>query len=472
MGAVLLYTVGNSDLLLDGRPLERGQRGKGQEIDNNFEEYRPRLATPLLDACLQWLERRKVGLDRIYFFGTDQPEGVPEQHRGQDTVYAAQVLVRFAKVHYPNARVKPAGLKCDASSYGEVYRWFEKALPRGKEGDTYYLCPTGGTTAMSVGLLLHGIARSRENCKVLYVSRGASEAEVSDFPIQFLAELKRERVRQAVGVYDFPSACRLIGGDTPWLEHICRYGALRLNADLAGARDSLDKALTTAPAQCKEALRSEMVGLLHELEQPRRKGELAKSGPALVEEFYYELDAAWKQERYQYVLMRLERLGEILARHLVEKYTGLPTDEKQDKNRFIAKVEGLPVLRCFLENYKLKNGVMLKYDRMGVLTFLAIIDYLVAGDAGRHFPPLPGQSVDKLTRVRRVLGRLDSLREWRNDVVHDFKGVSRPDILRTYGVDSETGLFSDLADTLAFIGRKTDRSPYKQVAELVSQALG
>lgn len=76
MSVVALYTVGNSDLLLDGKPLNN-PRQQGQELLNafkqsNFEQYASPLTFPLLEPCLNYILARHACLNRLVLFGTNR----------------------------------------------------------------------------------------------------------------------------------------------------------------------------------------------------------------------------------------------------------------------------------------------------------------------------------------------------------------------------------------------------------------
>lgn len=483
MSVVALYTVGNSELELDSVPLHPvNQRQKGQELDNLFEHYASRLHAPMLEACIRYVLARHPCLDRLVLFGTDQPEAVGEKYRNSDTLYIAQVLAKLAQHCFPPPgrknpkpgvrETKTRTLKCDASAYDEVYKWFGSALSRLIPGDTYYLCPTAGTPAMTQGLLLQGILHSREHCQVLYVPRGSTEAEERSFATVFLRDLRRERVHQALNSQDFAGACRLLDAQEGWRGPFCRYAACRLRSDFSQARLALDEAIGRADAEDKAKLRAIRDDLLQEL-KVAIESEFVVKAPALLEELYYNAQVTWDQERYDDFLVRLVRFEEICARYLVEKHLHLPTDEVRQSRKFIQAVEDNGYLLEYSKSQKV-DQVPLDYHKMGIPVFLALVRYLAEKGLNKEdqvVVTLEQQS--RLGRLYRLLCSLDTLRAWRNNIVHDFQGVSKEAVLQQYrettGVESEP--LEAMSQVLELLSRRADRNPFNEAAALISKAL-
>lgn len=471
MAVIVFYTVGNSELHLDGLPLPRGrQRETGQELLSGFNMNAGRLSAPMLSSCLAYISAKHEKIDRLILFATDQPEALGAYRNG-DTVFVAKVLEKLLPrlLSSKIAKAEVPALNCDVASYDEVYKWFGNRFKKlGLSGSdvTFYLCPFGGTPAMTMGLLLQGILHHRGGCQVVYVPRGSSDAEAQPFATSFLSDIRKERLAQTLQARDFLSACELASGAGGLMHSLCRYGAARLNSDFAGARQELNKAVEESAAPLKTKLREVRDGL-KELQEATGTN-LAEKAPPLLEELYYRSCIAWRQGRYDDFLVYLGRFEEVSARMLVEKHLGFSTDmqRKRDRDNFQTGITADQQLSSFLDRQQVDNNP-LDRTRVGIPLFLALVRYLPLS------PRFANEERTRFSQLNERLAKLDKLREWRNDIVHDFCGVSEKDLLNEYhsrtGVDGSP--LDDMASVLTLIGRRTDRNPFDEAADLILKGI-
>lgn len=421
---ILLYTVGNREVYIDGDVPKR-ERFRSQ-CRQMLEEMRarpdqlPRVAVPRLRACLDYISRQGVEeLHAIYLVVT---EGNPDPSFAESDTREAGELAKLwlTKVVRPNLPrlLSRTGVslivldKVEPNEYGRVYyRLGERfaRLPDAQEIARAWLYPHPGTPAMSIAVILHALARWRERVRMLMVPEGQGAAEESPFPRAFLRDMRREVLLARLQAYDLAGALALAPEEGP-LREVLASALARSRFDFAAAHRHLDRALAAmvaSPGSVSQAvrdLRDALASLPSRPEPAESRGHLA--------ELVWNARLCWRAGRYVDFLGRMYRLQEGLMRHWLERL-GFATDDsperqQESRRRFWERVDALGVGERVSREYGVERGGALNRP-----AFTAVLSALLeAGMAGelepeiRQLLPLVWEPIRGLAELRNrsILG--------------------------------------------------------------------
>ncbi|PMP73142.1 MAG: hypothetical protein C0184_16475, partial [Chloroflexus aggregans] len=171
MEALLVCNVGNRDLDCPTLPKQTSERQWAQAALAQYDKLRTTFQLRIIAKALRYLAEQSVTLVRVVLIASDQPVSVGEQFYQSDTVYTAQIIARLlADGLTPYPPVDPARIEtwiiqdehgngCDPSDYDLTLRFLERQLLKlaaEYPNHTAFLEVTGGTPAMTTGLLIAG----------------------------------------------------------------------------------------------------------------------------------------------------------------------------------------------------------------------------------------------------------------------------------------------------------------------------
>jgi hypothetical protein len=485
----LFYTVGNRDLLIDGKvPTGPGFRSACEEfkalIDADPGQV-SRLQAPQLKNCLDHLLRVEgVGeLTKVYLVVTDQ--NPDPQYRESDTAAAGELLVSwleslrsqkdYARLLGKTAfrRLTLAGI--NPSDYAAVYRRLRAGLPR-LEAGVFWVHPVSGTPAMTMGLVLAAAGRWGEAVQVLFQTPHLP-VEKSPITLEIFAEAVRTRLLDRLERLDFAGAAALAGagpggaGPAGWLPAyqaeavglLVMSGLERSRFNFAGA----DRWLAEAVVRISdEALREEVRSLRLELRPLLETPDSAAATRPFLVELIFNARACWMAGREVDFLGRAYRLQEGLARFLLESL-GFPTDEApsrrdETRRRFWERAAELGLREALPVDPAVQFGGSINRPAM-----LGVLRALV----GRRPAGLDlGLAEEFLPWLEGVLDGLSTLRN-RTILGHGFEPVERGEVERL--VREGTGLeVGEWLKRMACTLNPEARDPFAATVSVVRRMLG
>ena len=478
MSVILLASVGNRDLLVDGEHLPpEVHREQGQRILSAFESYRGRLAAPQIACCVAWVLERHPHLDSVVLLVTDQPESVSARHRDKDTIFVGQIIKRLLAAQFKQ-QVQKVRLASIASGnpavpdemYDEVGKILS-CLPGRPEVEKCYVLPVGGPPAVSNALLLHSCRLFEARCVPLYLREGSTRPEPTDFERQIRIGLVRRMALERLRVDDYFGVENLLaeaGEEGRACRAFAAYAHRRLNFDFESARDVLEAAMPSLRGADRDLARRLLDSLQTFLERGWSGGgpQLeAERSLALIAELYHNSRITFRSGRYIEFLGRAIRFVEACSRYAVERGFGVDTDERKGRGRFQRFLQDNPALDDYLRSRSVDGGA-LDPARMTIPVFLAMVDYLAEGrwtssttvepvGAGLSALRTPVAEKPALTdwgALAQLLRRLDRLRYLRNRsiIAHDFEGVSEEKLKAAYR-DSDAEARHPLEDMQAVL---------------------
>jgi hypothetical protein len=488
---LLISTIGNRDLTLDGSLLPREEfRDRTAELLEQCRRERAavlgRLQAPILEPVVRWVLRQHTeppGPSRpeprrpqlcVYLVATDQPETTPQ--RVSDTLHAAALLREWLA-----DRFKAHGLQStkfwtyqsNPADYDEAYRYFQelerqRSFPDSGDFDIVYLNPTGGTPALTFGLLTVVLPFYGARAVVLYLPNGR------DLPIrlnvgqQFRRAQLLDDVATQLDQWEFGRAAELLqrAGVPGHLAALTRALAYRLNFDFTLALRTIEHEVIPPSSG---ALRSAAIAQQEQLARLRDHAEALHNAvvprpdcyPPLLRELYVNTLLTWEAGRYADFLARAFRFEEAALRWAVEETLHLPTGSaKQPRGSalpaFVEGIEGDPELLQHAQSPY--EGRKLDYRRAPTRDLL------------RHLLDTPRLRSDPTAQqVKTLTDRLRRLSELRNMsiVAHGFKGVSREAIEHAY----EEDCLADLRALARAVGVDPDVNPLAEARAALLDAL-
>lgn len=476
---LLISSIGNRDLTLDGSLLPREEfRDRTAELLEQSRRDRAavlgRLQAPILEPVIRWVLQQHTeppGPDRpeprrpqlkVYLVATDQPETT--RQRFSDTLHAAELLREWLADRFKAYGLQSTKIwtyQSNPADYDEAYRYFQelerqRSFPDPGDFDIVYLNPTGGTPALTFGLLTVVLPFYGARATVLYLPNGR------DLPIQLNVgqEFRRAQllddVRLQLDEWEFGRAAELLerAGASSHLAAFARALAYRLNFDFTLALRTIERAVIP---RSSGTLRNAAIAQQEQLTRLRDVAEALQNAdaprpdcyPPLLRELYVNTVLTWNAGRYADFLARAFRFEEAALRWAVEATLHLPTGSaKQPRGSalpaFVEGIERDPELRQPVESPY--EGRTLDYKRAPTRELL------------RHLLATPRLRSDPTAqRVKALTDRLRRLSELRNDsiVAHGFKGVSREAIIEAYGGEP----LDDLRALAEAVGMDPDANP-------------
>lgn len=390
---------------------ERLKADRGSELN--------RFCLPIITPCLEYLSSEDAAdaLQTITFVVTDQPERVPKRITDSiNMVPLCKDLLQAINPALSSVTFRTLAVMSDphldASAYRQVGQQLPSLLPP-KEGDRYYMFLSGGIQSVAQALKQHGLRLYGEAwipCQVeeprdpaaLY--RGESSplesVKALDRGNPFLEDALMTTVRTLVEQYDYYAALQvwrssLLGTSplTDKVEPLLKHAVARLNYDF-------DDAYTLAPTLSPD-LNPESRTLPIELREIRDGAAVALEQGQLVQ-----------------FIVRVATFYENCMRFLDAKLTGddawLRDKEVPSRSLVVAlgTVVGLKASPTPRHTFRIDREI---------LKAVANTNELYKGKPS-------------LNTLRTLLGRLDRVYDFRNDVLHRMESVT------SNSVKNETGL--------------------------------
>ncbi len=483
MHKLLFCNVGSSDLDRALLPeLSRlSERERAQRILAQWDAYAQRLRLPIISKALRYVLNQPGDLARLTLIASNQGDAPPADPYltdlwGKDTHGTAQVIARILAMGCDDLPPIPADRidvwtiadreerNRDPSDYDGVRRFLERRLPeaaRAFPGATAYLEVTGGTPAMTTGLLVAGSEIWGARAIALYVHPRYALPQTLNTATRLLAAPLRAALRANTATFDYDAALRLlhdhrsaiadrlIPGADRVLEAVLDHARCRFNLDLPGARRALEGGVDRAG---DGRWRADVMLLYNAVSAPDRRMRL--------EEVYHGAKARYDAGAYGDFLAQVVRFQENAWRLLCLERGARFVDRHGQPND-----DGSKVSRAWEDAV----GFRLRSDPPGD-TGDRTSSRLRLRAIARHLAQRRGES---LRRQMDALDRLNGLADLRNETIHTLEGVSRRVLAATFGGHGSDEAVADqivphMADVYALVvGRPPGVSPYTTINALI-----
>lgn len=485
MTNLVLVNIGNSDLLIAGRRLQR-PRPEGKALWETFEQQQ--LEAPIIEPCVRELLRTVPRIDRVLLFVTDQPD-TPETRapdrsgialRDKDTIWFGRIIERLLRERLGDALGSIAlvtieradGRAINPSMYDEAFEAYGELVARSYDPDVTacYVLMAGGIPACNTALQLQAVSAYGERCHTIYKPEGSAPYELR-VGAQVLGTFRRATLIDALGRRDFATALALapgaVGDD---LAGLIAYAHYRECFDFELAQQELDTALRAASGE----VRTFLTQLRGDLDDLRTREDIG----ALLRELLASAEITFRNGRYADFLGRVFRFQEAALRYIVETKLGLPTDMSKERRTvngpaFRQGIDAMPALKAALDKTQIDDQP-LRYNMPTLPTMQAMLSYILEPGSTRPdgAPCLTKAESGRYGEVRKRLNRLTALAQLRNQsvIAHGFAGVSRKRLEDAYGSDPR-GLLDDMRKVLELVGLSTEPSPLDRVADFVISQL-
>jgi hypothetical protein len=480
---LLFCNVGSSDL--DRALLEElnrlNERERAQRILAAWETYAPRLRLPIIGKALRYVLNQPGDLARLVLIASDQGDTPPDDPYlaelwGKDTCGTAQVIRRALAAGCDGLPALDAeridiwtiadrhGRERDPSDYDGVRRFFERRMPdmaRAFPTATVYLEVTGGTPAMTTGLLVAGSEVWGARATALYVHPRYALPQTLNTTTRLLAAPLRAALRANASTFDYDAALRLlrdhrsaiadrlIPGADQVLEAVLDHARCRFNFDLRGARRALEGGVDRLG---DGRWRADLIALYEAVTAPDRAARLA--------EVYHGAAARYAVGAYSDFLAQVSRFQENAWRLLCLERGAQFIDRFGQPND-----DGFRVSRAWEESVEFR----FRYDSPGESGDRPVNRSRLRALA-RHLAQRRGEDI---RRIVDALDRLNGLADLRNEVVHTLEGVARSDLARAFAGSASDEQAADrivphMADVYAaLVGRPPGASPYATINTLI-----
>lgn len=487
MQKLLFCNVGSSDLDRAALPeLSRlNERERAQRILAHWDAFAPRLHLPIISKALRYVLNQPGDLARLTLIASDQGDAPPSDPYlaelwGKDTHGTAQVIARALAMGCDGLPAIPAdridiwpiadrtGRNRDPSDYDGVRRFFERRLPdvaRAIPDATAYLEVTGGTPAMTTGLLVAGGEIWGSRAIALYVHPRYALPQTLNTAARLMAAPLRAALRANAATFDYDAALRLlrdhrsaiadrlIPGADRVLEAVLDHARCRFNLDLPGARRALEGGFDRLG---DGRWRADVLPLYETVATPDRRARL--------EEVYHGAKARYEVGAYGDFLAQVVRFQENAWRllclergaHFVDRHGQLNDDGAR-----VSRAWEQSVGFQFRADPPGDTG-----DRTASRARLRAIAYHLAQRRG-----------ESLRQCADALDRLNRLADLRNETIHTLEGVSRRDLAAAFGGNGSDEAVADqivphLADVYTLVaGRPLGASPYAMINALIDTLL-
>lgn len=485
MHTLVLANIGNSDLIVDGKRLQR-PRSEGEAVWKEFERYE--FETPIIEPCIDWIAGRRP-IDRLILFYTDQPE-MPEtlkpdrfgvSLRDKDTLWYAQIIARLLQARF-GERIKRIecqsirrtdGRVINPSMYDEAFdAYVGLVAPLADAQTTCYVLMAGGIPACNTALQLNAISAFGDRCHVVYQPEGGQpyELRVGD---QVLNIFRRATAIEALERLDFATAMAIVRRfNDAALQALVEHAHYRECFDFERARAVLADGIRQASGD----VRTFLADLERDLDPLMQRSDIG----ALLHELVANADITFRNGRYADFLGRMFRFQEAALRFIAETKLGLPTDMSKERREvnlpeYRRRIEDDPGLKAWLDARAI-DGTPLRYDTPNIPAMQAMLDYLIDLDPASVKPAgapyLPKDERGRLTGVKKRLDRINVLAQLRNQsvIAHGFAGVSREQLEEACSGDPAM-LIDDLREIVKLLGLTAHKSPFERIASVAIEQL-
>lgn len=487
MVKLLFCNVGSSDL--DRASLEAlnrlNERERARRMLAEWDTYAPRLRLPIIGKALRFVLAQPGDLARLVLIASDQGDTPPDDPYlaelwGKDTCGTAQVIRRALAAGCDGLPALATdridiwtiadqhGRNRDPSDYDSVRRFFERRLPdmaRAFPTATVYLEVTGGTPAMTTGLLVAGSEVWGARATALYIHPRYALPQTLNTTTRLLAAPLRAALRANAATFDYDAALRLlrdhrsaiadrlVPGADRVLAALLDHARCRFNLDLPGARRALEGGVDRLG---DGRWRADLLALYESVAAPDRAARLA--------EVYHGAMARYDVGAYGDFLAQVSRFQENAWRLLCLERGAQFIDRNGQPN-----ADGSRVSRAWEESVEFRFRYELP-DETGDRT----VNRSRLRALARHLAQRRGED---LRPVVTALDRLNPLADLRNEVVHTLEGVARSDLARAFAGSAGDEQIADhivphMADVYTLIsGRSPGASPYAVINRLIETLL-
>jgi len=484
---LLICNIGSSDLDRDALADLRGlsERERAARILADYAAYQARLALPIIGKALAHVQRQPGDLVCVVLVASDQGARPPADPTarddwGKDTILTAQIVARRlgeganAWQPIPAERIRiwtiadERGDGRDPSDYDGVRRFFEQRLPAlcaAYPDASAYLEVTGGTPAMTTGLLVAGTEIFGARAEVLYVHPRHPLPSTLNTGKRLQSGPLRAALRSNVATYDYDAALRgfqaqrvviadrLAPGAPELLAALLEYARCRFNFDFSGARQALEGGIDRAgDGQWRRAV----MELYQAVFQPDRAVKLA--------EVYHGAAARYEVGAYADFLTQVVRFQENALRTLCLDRGAVFIDRRGQVHP-----DGSRLQRSWSDaaGFRFRfDRPTDSHDRSTNRALLRDLAHYLAGQRGEDLAPL-----------FVGLDRLNSLADLRNSLTHTFEGVRQRDLAECF-----SGPRADLAQAAAIVphlaasyaliaGQPVGRSPFNALNQFIFSLL-
>lgn len=455
---VLLCNIGGSDLDRDQLKAlkELSERERAARILAEYGTYGIGLKLPIISKALRHVQRQAGDLVCIVLVASnqqpedapsddqtadtsvdDQTENAPPDDQDQafwktDTCLTAEVVQR--RLTEPDGDWQPVPVERiriwkiadalsrnrDPSDYDVVRRFFEQKLPllAAEYPDaTVYLEVTGGTPAMTTGLLVAGTEVFGANAEVLYVHPHSPLPYTLNTGKRLQSGPLRSALRSNIATYAYDVALRtfrehasvitdrLEHGAPTVLDALLRYAHCRFNFDFEGARQALEGGIDR---EGDGRWRNELVTLYNAVCRRERD--------TLLEEVYHGAVARYAIASYADFLTQVVRFQENVLRALCLDRGTVFLDWQENCDPDGARIQ---------QEWIDQQGITWRFSRQrnpiaGRTTLRELLQHLVT------------QRGEEIATLLDKLDQLENLARLRNDLTHNFEGVRRQTLAQRF----------------------------------------
>lgn len=461
---LILANVGNRDVRYAGDSTEfrskieqDAARSTGDMLLEHYEEVAGNTELPIIQRGLKYIESLQYKYEEVLGRGEKAP-GVElfctdqEEPHAKDTIGFARIVEKKLPELFPNSKenkglrlqvrdpVTINATRYNPSRYDYMYDFYGEFFA-GKKADwepEEWLCfvlTSGGTPAMNAALILHAIQHFGTNCVQVYVPDRDEPSELR-LGEEMLRAATERRFNETLDTSQFRAAAGTLEASSraDYRVHACRYAEHRLAFDFRRAMDHCRDAIRNSEGEKKRFLES------HERDTSRlvQGGEDLNNRVLLIEELFYNLEVKYRPGEFVDALARVFRLQEALLGWVVQRETGIKTDE--DKPIEEEEARSVPGLWEYILE---KNPRGTKINRRSLTE---VSGYLLKPQAG-----LPAERVEVVSKVRKTANKIDALGNLRNRsiIAHSFEGVSEAEIKGIYKGDLIEDLRKGMGDALS-----------------------
>ncbi|NNJ13348.1 hypothetical protein EKD04_023770 [Chloroflexales bacterium ZM16-3] len=486
---LLICTVGGRDLTCAALPKDDlGERAWAAQVLARYDELRPLLRLPIIAKALAHLADQHLAVDSLVLVASDQPVGSP--FYATDTCHTAAVIARMladgSLGHPPIPAHQIAtwfiadesGVGGDPSDYDLVLGFLERrlaALAAATPSGSAFLEVTGGTPAMTTGLLIAGTEAFGPRAELLSIHPRRPLPSALNTGRRLLAAPLRATVRSNAATCAYDAALvtlranrdtiddRLAPGAVETIEALLDYARCRYSFDFPGARAALAALRDPTPPlppQRERGLGGEghpsIAALAAQVAGPDRADLLA--------EVVHGAAARYQAGLYADFLTQLVRFEENLLRLLCLE-RGVRFTSRQDGGD---DDDGSLISRDWLraQPFTLSRDRDDGRDRDCNRSVLRELVGLLTQSRGENLRPLLAD-----------LDRLRPLVYLRNDLTHSLDGVRQRDLAERFAgrraaapeadtiIPHLSGLFTQVA------GRTLPPSPFAAINDLLDRLL-
>ena len=474
---LLICNIGSRDVDWDALPELKplSQRERGARLLAETQLYAPRIALPLIGKALRHAQRQGE-ISQVVLIASDQgaepTDKTALKNWQSDTLYVAQMVAQvitrgdgWAAIPAERITIWLIGQddgRTDPSDYDLVRAFFERRLPAlvvQHPVGPVFLEVTGGTPAMTTGLLIAGSEVFGERAQALYIQERSELPATLNTSRRLAAGPLRAALKTHTVNYAYDAALsllhqqqatvteRLRPGAGEVLEAVLDYARCRYNFDFPRARRAIEGGVDRAG---DGRWRSDLLTLHGAITQPNRT--------TLLAEVYHGAAARYITAAYADFLTQVVRFQENAFRALCLDRGAKFLDRNNQPLDYGSKVDrAWAQEQCF----QLYNN----NDATGRVMLQKLASHLAA------------QRGENIEQTLHALSAFDKLAYLRNELIHGFNGVHKLDLARRFGGEKAS---ESAADTILphmatcfqqVAGRGPGDSPYARITRMIDDLL-